>query len=65
MEMRFIAADCKLGGCPTLYATDRDTVVVQGFLITDPSALATLHLPPDESAVEIPRSLIVRAAAEL
>ena len=65
MKLRFVASHCDDGDCPTVYATDRDTVVVQGLTIIDPAALATLHLPLDETVVEIPRSLIIRAAERL
>jgi len=44
-----------------MYATDRGTLVVQGWRVTDPDALAQLAergLPNTETAVEIPRQLI-------
>jgi hypothetical protein len=47
--------------CPQLYATDRDTYVVQGYVVTDPEALATARergLPDDETLVEIPKALL-------
>lgn len=44
--------------CPTLYATDRGTAIVQGYLVTDPEVLATLGLPEGEAAVEVPMSLL-------
>jgi hypothetical protein len=43
---------------PTIYKTDRDSWVVQGWVIDDPEALATLNLPAGESAVEIPDRMI-------
>jgi len=43
--------------CPTVYETDRGTVVVQGYQVTDGEALSQLDLPAGEGAVEIPRSL--------
>jgi hypothetical protein len=64
MELRLIASQCDDGDCPAIYATDRGSFIVQGLSVTDPQALAALHLPSGEAAVEIPRSLILRAARE-
>ncbi|MGH3735374.1 MAG: hypothetical protein ACRDT6_07085 [Micromonosporaceae bacterium] len=50
--------------CPTLYATDRGTFIVQGFVVDDPEALTALDLPPGESAVEIPLSLLPEVAPD-
>jgi hypothetical protein len=44
--------------CPRIIATDRDTLIVQGYRVVDPDTLAALGLPENESAVEIPRSLV-------
>lgn len=47
-----------------MYATDRDTFVVQGKLVTDQEAIAALvDVREDEFYVEIPRALL-RFAAE-
>lgn len=45
--------------CPTLYRTDRGTAVVQGYRVLDPEALAALGLPANETAVEVPLSLLL------
>jgi hypothetical protein len=59
MELRFLGTTSKDGDCPTLYATDRGTYVVQGYEVTDPEALAQLRdVLPGESFVEIPRELL-------
>ena len=61
MKLTFLGTTSKNGGCPTLYATDRGTVVVQGVKITDDEALAALRaqgLPDHETAVEIPAALL-------
>jgi hypothetical protein len=44
--------------CPARHGTDRGTVVVQGWAVTDPEALQQLRLPPGEQAVEIPAELV-------
>ncbi|QUQ68252.1 hypothetical protein [Kutzneria sp. CA-103260] len=63
MRLTFIGTDSGGGHCPTLYATDRGTVVVQGTRVDDLDAVADLErsyggLPAHESAVEIPAELL-------
>lgn len=41
-------------GSPTVYRTDRETWVVQGWVVTDPGVLAQMAIPQGETAVEIP-----------
>lgn len=43
---------------PTLYKTDRGSWVVQGWVVGDPEALATLNVPKGETVVEIPDRMI-------
>ena len=63
MRLRFLGADTQRGGCPSLYATDRGTYVVQGWTMTDPEALADLRdVLEGESFVEIPKELLRFAA---
>ena len=45
-------------GSPALYRTDRQSWIVQGWVVTDPAALAALNLPEGETCVEIPDRLI-------
>jgi hypothetical protein len=65
MQLRAIAGDCKNGSCPTGYLSDRNTSIVQGYVITDPDALKTMGLPAGETAVEVPTSLILEMAAQI
>jgi hypothetical protein len=59
MRLRFLGTGSETGECPTLYATDRDTYVVQGWAVTDPEALADLRdVLPGETFVEIPKELL-------
>jgi hypothetical protein len=61
-----ISSDCRRGSCPTVYDTDTDEVIVQGFLVDDPEALAHLgDLPDGEQIVRIPRHVLVEAARVL
>lgn len=65
MRLTFIGTDSGGGQCPAVYATDRQTAVIQGKRITDAQALADLAgtyggLPADETAVEVKFDLLVR-----
>lgn len=51
---------CDTGACPTIFATDRGTVLVQGYI---PGAGAVLpNVPDGEFMVEIPRGLLLDGA---
>ena len=65
MKLVQIAASTCGGGpsCPTVHATDRGTIAVQGYVIDDPEALAALALPPREGVVEISVALLLASAA--
>ncbi|HZX06812.1 hypothetical protein [Kribbella sp.] len=60
MKLTLVAGDPESApkNSPTLYKTDRGSWVVQGWVVTDPAALATLNLPDGETAVEIPDRMI-------
>jgi hypothetical protein len=55
---------CDDGTCPTVYATDRGTYVVQGTIVTDPDALASVQLPAHETLVEVPAELLASLKVE-
>ncbi|MFD5815674.1 hypothetical protein [Streptomyces sp. NPDC127038] len=57
MKLRFLGSNSTGGDCPTLYATDRDTYIVQGWQIFANDLLMQLHIPDGESAVEVPTEL--------
>lgn len=50
---------CGGGSCPTVYVTDRDTVLVQGNAVPD------ITVPDGELLVEIPRQLLLDAARQI
>jgi hypothetical protein len=54
MKLTPLRGACRDGTCPTIYATDRGTVVVQGYIVTD----ADLTVPEGEALVEIPAELL-------
>ncbi|WP_433063173.1 hypothetical protein [Dactylosporangium sp. CS-033363] len=60
MQITFVAKDpgSEPSGSPTLYRTDRDSWLVQGWMVTDPAALAAMDIPEGETCVEIPDRLV-------
>lgn len=63
LELTFLGTTSQGGHCPTLFATNRGTVIAQGKIVTDPDALKTVAgtyagLGPDETLVEIPVELL-------
>jgi hypothetical protein len=58
VKLTLLGTESVHGDCPTLYATDRDTYVVQGLRVLDADALAAMRIPPHETAVEIPTGLL-------
>jgi uncharacterized protein (DUF779 family) len=57
--MKVISGGCVDGTCPTIYATERGTVAVQGKLINDSDVI----LGEGEALVEIPADLLKQANA--
>ncbi len=47
MHLRYLGTDSQNGTCPTLFASDRDTYVIQGW-----------RSGPDASMIEIPHALL-------
>lgn len=61
MKLTHLGTESGDTGCPSAFATDRGTFVIQGWGVTDPDALAELRkrgLPDHETAVEIPAALL-------
>ncbi|MEA2615298.1 MAG: hypothetical protein QOE72_1081 [Chloroflexota bacterium] len=56
MKLKPIHTACKPVVCPTLYVTDRGTIVVQGFVVTGTAVL--VELPVGWSRVEVPIGLL-------
>jgi len=57
MKLRFLGKNSQVGDCPTLYASDRDTYLVQGWKIFANHLLMRLPLSEGETAVEVPTEL--------
>ncbi len=60
MRLTLVAKDpeSQPQGSPTLYRTDRQSWVVQGWIISDPEVLATMNIPEGEIACGIPDRLV-------
>jgi hypothetical protein len=59
VRLTFLGKESQPNNSPTLFVTDRDTYVVQGWIVTDPQALDILTPTDDETIVEIPPKLMV------
>ena len=62
-NIAFVGTTSGTNGCPTLFVTDRGTLVIQGTTVIDPEALKVMRshgngIPTHESAVEIPAELL-------
>lgn len=63
LELQFLGTTSNGGACPSLFKTNRGTLVVQGKIVTDHAALRTVGgtyagLGTDETVVEIPLELL-------
>ncbi|MBO0654026.1 hypothetical protein J1792_14960 [Streptomyces triculaminicus] len=57
MKLRFLGKNSTPGDSPTLYATDRDSYVVQGWKVYAHDLLTQLEVPVGHTAVEVPPEL--------
>lgn len=60
MKLTFLGKTTQKDGSPTLFATSHDTFVVQGWKVSDLETLAQMQIPEHETAVEVPRELLLR-----
>lgn len=58
MQLTFLGKHSQPNNSPTLYSTDNDQFVIQGWIVTDPEVLAAATLQDGESIVEIPVELL-------
>ncbi|GAA3746637.1 hypothetical protein GCM10022402_27680 [Salinactinospora qingdaonensis] len=58
MRLTFLGKDSKPDESPTLYATDQDSYVIQGWIVTDIAILSQLDLHDHETVVEVPSQLL-------
>ncbi|MDQ3708059.1 MAG: hypothetical protein M3387_01915 [Actinomycetota bacterium] len=57
MRLTLVSGGCSGGSCPTVYATDRGTYVVQGYTVGSGED-AGLDVPSGEALVEVPAGLL-------
>ncbi|MFC7533652.1 hypothetical protein [Actinoplanes sp. GCM10030250] len=61
-----VLATCSNGTCPTIYASNRGTVLVQGYTVSADAAVGVGVTPPvGEQVVEIPAELLAQAFAAM
>jgi hypothetical protein len=60
LTLRTISASCGSSSCPTIYESDRGTLVVQGYTVA--AERTGLAMPEGEQLVEIPVDLLINAA---
>lgn len=58
MKLRFLGKNSTPTNSPTLYATDQDSYVIQGWIVTDAAILTRLAVSDDETIVEVPPALL-------
>jgi hypothetical protein len=58
VKLRFLGKDSTPSNSPTLYATDHESYIVQGWVVTEPAILAGLDIADDETVVEVPPGLM-------
>jgi len=58
-QLTVVTSLCGNGSCPTVYRTDRGTLVVQGYTVTPQNA--GIDVPDGEQLVEIPADLLAAA----
>jgi hypothetical protein len=58
-RLTLVTSLCGSGTCPTVYRTDRGTLVVQGYIVTPDNV--GVDLPAGEQLVEIPADLLAAA----
>ena len=64
MKLRKVAGETCPDGrtCPAVHHSDRQTLVIVGRVVTEPEALGVLAIGPDETAIEVPASLLPEVA---
>ncbi|MEA2615873.1 MAG: hypothetical protein QOE72_1656 [Chloroflexota bacterium] len=62
MKLTYLYGDSGDGGCPRIYLTDRGTLVAQGARVDEESASTASAIAADETLVEIPTDMLLRAA---
>lgn len=64
MHLIFLGKESHPKQSPTLFATDQDSYVVQGWIVTDPEILTRIAVSDDETIVEVPAALMIHLAKD-
>ncbi|MCD0452487.1 hypothetical protein LO762_25360 [Actinocorallia sp. API 0066] len=64
MSIRFMGKVTSGGDSPTLWATERETYIIQGYKITDPAVAVLLDISEGETCVEIYAMLLANLAKD-
>jgi hypothetical protein len=62
MRLTFLGKNSQPNQSPTLYATDRDSYIVQGWVVTDAEILTKIAMSENETIVEVPAALMTHLA---
>lgn len=62
MRLTFLGKESQPNNSPTLFSTDRNTYVVQGWIVTEPAVLDEVAVEGHETIVEVPPKLMVNLA---
>ncbi|MEV6838991.1 hypothetical protein AB0N17_31525 [Streptomyces sp. NPDC051133] len=57
MQLRFLGKNSTPGDSPTLYASDQDTYVIQGWKVYANELLMQLDVPEGQTVIEVPTEL--------
>jgi hypothetical protein len=58
VKLTFLGSSSQDGSCPTLYATDRGTFVIQGWKVLDAEVQGLMDVPDHETVIEVPPALL-------
>ena len=58
VKIRFLGKSTTGDHSPTLYDTDEDKYLIQGWRVTDQEVLDQLDIPPHETVILVPRALM-------
>jgi hypothetical protein len=61
--LELVSSVCGSGSCPSIYRTNRGTLVIQGSAV--PAGDVGLEIPAGEVILEIPADVLMEAAARL
>ncbi|GAA0934745.1 hypothetical protein [Virgisporangium aurantiacum] len=62
-KITLLTSSCSAGTCPTVFTTDRNTLVIQGYTVK--AHEVGVDLPEGEHLIEIPADLLLAAARDL